>query len=231
MSIYIIGDLHLSKDPAIDKPMDIFGDSWLNHDDRVEEEWKKLVKEEDTVVIAGDISWGLKLEEAMMDLQWIDSLPGKKVILKGNHDLWWSGIGKMNKLFDSITFMQNTAYLVGETAICGSRGWNCPGSESFQESDTKIYNREVLRLEMSLKDAVSKGAKKIIGVMHYPPTNDKKQPSDFTRLFEEYGVKNVYYGHLHGQDAKRSVALNINGISYRLISLDAVDCVPQLCED
>lgn len=231
MSIYIIGDLHLSKDPAIDKPMDIFGDSWLNHDDRVEEEWKKLVKEDDTVVIAGDISWGLKLEEAMMDLQWIDSLPGKKVILKGNHDLWWSGIGKMNKLFDSITFMQNTAYLVGETAICGSRGWNCPGSESFQESDTKIYNREVLRLEMSLKDAVSKGAKKIIGVMHYPPTNDKKQPSDFTRLFEEYGVKNVYYGHLHGQDAKRSVALNINGISYRLISLDAVDCVPQLCED
>lgn len=231
MSIYIIGDLHLSKDPAIDKPMDIFGDSWLNHDDRVEEEWKKLVKEEDTVVIAGDISWGLKLEEAMMDLQWIDSLPGKKVILKGNHDLWWSGIGKMNKLFDSITFMQNTAYLVGETAICGSRGWNCPGSESFQESDTKIYNREVLRLEMSLKDAVSKGAKKIIGVMHYPPTNDKKQPSDFTRLFEEYGVKNVYYGHLHGQDAKRSVALNINGISYRLISLDAVNCVPQLCEE
>lgn len=231
MSIYIIGDLHLSKDPAIDKPMDIFGDSWLNHDDRVEEEWKKLVKEDDTVVIAGDISWGLKLEEAMMDLQWIDSLPGKKVILKGNHDLWWSGIGKMNKLFDSITFMQNTAYLVGETAICGSRGWNCPGSESFQESDTKIYNREVLRLEMSLKDAVSKGAKKIIGVMHYPPTNDKKQPSDFTRLFEEYGVKNVYYGHLHGQDAKRSVALNINGISYRLISLDAVNCVPQLCEE
>lgn len=231
MSIYVIGDLHLSKDPRIDKPMDIFGESWVNHDKRLEEEWNRIVTDEDTVLIVGDISWGLKLEEAMMDLEWIDQLPGKKVIIKGNHDLWWSGINKMNSLFDTITFLQNTAYVDGKLAICGTRGWNCPGSENFQESDTKIYNREVLRLEMSLKDAVSKGAETIIGILHYPPTNDKKQPSDFTRLFEEYGVKKAFYGHLHSEDAKRnSRSLNLNGVSYKLVSLDAVDCVPQLCQ-
>lgn len=227
MSIYVIGDLHLSFDPAVDKPMDVFGDSWIDHWRRLEENWRRKITDGDTVIIAGDISWALKLDEALADLAWIDGLPGEKVILKGNHDLWWSGIRKMNSLFDSVSFMQNTCHMVGDTAICGSRGWICPGSEGFSDDDMKIYRRELLRLEMSLKDAAEKGADKIIGVLHYPPLNDKKQMSGFTDLFEKYGVRKVYFGHLHGQDAKKNRSpVSVNGISYRLVSLDGVDCDP-----
>ena len=227
MAIYAISDLHLSTDPRINKPMDRYGGAWVNHKENLEKNWKAMIKAEDTVLVAGDISWGLKLEEAMMDLEFINSLPGHKIISKGNHDLWWGGIKKLNKLFDNITFLHNTTVIVGDVAICGTRGWNCPGSEDFDQADEKIYKREILRLEMSIKMAIEGGHEDIIGMLHYPPTNDKKQPSEFSRLFEQYGIKTVIFGHLHGENAKRNNNDYIfNGVSYRLVSLDKLECIP-----
>lgn len=227
MSIYAIGDLHLSMDPGIKKPMDIYGGAWVNHAEKLKQNWRKKITEDDTVIIAGDISWAMKLPEAMADLEWISKLPGKKVCIKGNHDLWWNGIKKLNALFDNITFLQNEAYKVGNTLICGTRGWLCPGTEGFEEADEKIYKREVLRLEASLKAAEAMQPDEIIGVLHYPPTNDKRQMSKFTELFCEYGVKTVVYGHLHGNDAvKNRAPMNINGTTYKLVSLDGIDADP-----
>lgn len=227
MSIYAIGDLHLSMDPKIDKPMDIYGGIWVDHARKVKENCEKKITDNDTLIIAGDISWALKLPDAMADLEWISNLPGKKVCFKGNHDLWWSGIKKLNTLFDDITFMQNDVYMVEKIAICGTRGWICPGTDGFDASDEKIYKRELLRLEASLKAAIAADAQEIIGVMHYSPTNDKKQLSGFTDLFEKYGVKEVVFGHLHGHDAERNKEpFNLNGVTYRLVSLDGIDADP-----
>lgn len=227
MSIYAISDLHLSLSPNIDKPMDIYGGAWINHVEKIRCNWTEKIKEDDTVIIPGDVSWALKLDDAKADLNWIEELPGKKVIIKGNHDLWWSSITKMNGMFETITFLQNDFYEAEGCAICGSRGWSCPGSEGFEASDEKIYKRELLRLEASLKAAKEKGFENIIGALHYPPTNEKKQLSEFNGLFEKYNVKKVIYGHLHGADAvKNREAVNYNGVSYKLVSVDALDCMP-----
>ena len=227
MSIFAIGDPHLSFSPDVDKPMDVFGEEWKGHTEKIKESWTHEVSERDTVVVAGDISWGLKMEEAMPDLKWIDSMPGKKVMLKGNHDLWWAGIGKLNALFDDMTFLQNSYYQCEEAIICGSRGWVCPGSDGFTEADRKIYDREVLRLGYSLqagKKAAAETGKEIIAFTHFPPTNEKKQPSGFTALMEEYGVKDAYYGHLHRKETfKRGITGNLNGVNYRLISADRLE--------
>ena len=228
MSLYVIGDPHLSFSPGVDKPMDVFGEEWEGHAEKIKAAWESLVAPEDTVIVAGDISWGLKLEEAMPDLEWIDALPGRKIMIKGNHDLWWAGIGKLNGLFDDITFLQNDSVPAEGAIVCGTRGWVCPGSDDFTEADRKIYDREVLRLGYSLADARKKDKDaEIIAVTHYPPTNEKKQPSGFTDLFEEYGVKQAFYGHLHGKgNYKRGITGMLNGVEYRLISADALDFVP-----
>ena len=229
MSIYAIGDLHLSFDERVDKPMDVFGELWLNHHQRLKENWEKTVTDNDTVIIAGDISWALVKEEAYADFAWIHQLPGKKVIIKGNHDLWWTGITKLNKLYDDITFLQNDYYVADGYAICGSRGWICPGNDDFSSQDEKIYKRELLRVEASLKMAKAAGYEKIIGVLHYPPTNEKFQMSGFTELFSRNGAEQVVYGHLHGKDVfKNGLSGNLNGVSYRLVSLDYVNAVPAL---
>lgn len=230
MNIYAIGDLHLSFDERIEKPMDIFGERWVGHYVKLKENWEKTVKEDDYVIIAGDISWGLRLDEALADFEWIHHLPGKKIITKGNHDLWWSSISKLNKLYDDITFLQNTAYMIEDRiAICGTRGWICPGTDGFDSHDRKIYDREVLRLKLSLDEAKKKNPEYIIGVLHYPPTNDKFQPSEFTDLMAEYGVRKCVYGHLHGKDAfKNGFKGVLNGVNYSLVSLDYLDAMPQL---
>lgn len=221
MAIFAIADLHLSFDTSVDKPMDIYGERWVNHADKIKEDWETRVSEEDTVIIAGDISWALKLKEAMADLEWINRLPGKKVLIKGNHELWWNGINKLNNMYDNIYFLQNTFYEAEGTAICGSRGWICPGTEGFSQEDRKIYERELLRLRMSLDAAKNAGVEDIIMAIHYPPTNESKQPSDFTRLFEEYSVKQVVYGHLHGKEIwKRGIKGLFNGVKYDLVSQD-----------
>lgn len=225
MALYGIADLHLSF--SVDKPMDIYGPAWVNHAERVAEAWGKEIKEEDTVVIAGDISWGLKLAEAETDLRWIDSLPGTKVFIKGNHDPWWTSISKLNRLSETMHFLQNDFFVYEGKAICGSRGWLCPGSSDYKAHDEKIYLRELLRLRASLESAKAEGFEEIIGFMHYPPTNEKREASGFTEIWEEFGVGNVYYGHLHGDNREIGKDFTLEGITYSLISCDFLDCRPK----
>lgn len=219
MALYGIADLHLSFHSP--KPMDIFGNHWFQHHEKIRENWIRKVRTEDTVLIAGDISWAMKLEEALIDLQWIEELPGKKIIIKGNHDYWWAGISKLNQLYPSMDFLQNSYFGYEEYAICGTRGWTCPNENRFTEKDEKIYLREGQRLRNSLEQAAkSKYTKKLV-MLHYPPTNDELQPSIFTGLCEEYGVEKVVYGHLHGAEAYGSGLLgDYNNVDYQLISCD-----------
>ena len=228
MRIFAIGDVHLSLDERIEKPMDVFGPRWKDHDKRLRDNWLNLVTEEDLVLICGDISWGLRLDEAMKDLMFLDSLPGRIVFTKGNHDLWWNSVSKLNQISDNMIFLQNTAYLTPEgIAICGTRGWICPGTEGFDAHDQKIYDREIIRLRMSLDDARRQGATEIIASLHYPPSNDKFEESGFTALLEEYGVRTCVYGHLHGSDAFKNGYKGIwNGVDYKLVSLDYVEAKP-----
>ena len=237
MSIYAIADLHLSLAPGTEKPMDIFGDRLFNHTERIKENWCRTIKDEDTVVVAGDISWALKMEEAVVDLDWIDSLPGQKVILKGNHDLWWNGITKMNRMYDTITFLQHDSFCPenekssegGRIWICGSRGWITPDDDGFTETDEKIYNRELLRLESSLNSAGMEEGDEILGFLHYPPVSDARRFSGFMQMFEDFGVKNVYFGHVHGEDNfHKAIQGNYHGIEYKLISADYLNCCPLL---
>lgn len=223
MKIFAIGDPHLSFDSNVEKPMDIFGGEWVGHTEKLNNYWNEMVSEDDVVIVAGDISWGLRMEEALPDLRWIHELPGKKILFKGNHDLWWSSNKKLNALFDDMTFIQNGGCTMAneDIAVAGTRGWICPGSDDFDEHDEKMYKRELLRLRMSLEEAKKQNAKEIIGVLHYPPTNDRVQQSGFTELFEEYGVKNVVYGHLHGERAHRNrLDGELHGVNYQLVSID-----------
>lgn len=228
MAIFAIGDLHLSLDERIEKPMDVFGISWADHDERLYANWIETVGPGDTVIICGDISWGLKLDEAMADLRFIEALPGKKIITKGNHDLWWGSVSKLNAISDDLVFLQNTAYVMDDgVAICGTRGWICPGTDGFDAHDQKIYERELMRLEMSIKDAIAGGATTLIVSLHYPPSNDKFQESGFTDMLTKYGVKTCVYGHLHGREAfKNGYKGSWNGVEYKLVSLDYVDATP-----
>lgn len=230
MSIYAIADLHLSLDPRVNKPMDIYGPQWENHTERLKAEWEKTVQENDTVLIPGDISWALKFEEAQADLDWLHKLPGQKVLIKGNHELWWKSISKLNNMYDNMYFIQNTFYPCEGIGICGSRGWICPGSgETLPESDAKIYRRELMRMEMSLAAARKAGCSHLIAMLHFPPTNENKDPSGFTDLFEKYGVRTVVYGHLHKKEIFGKGLQGIrNGVEYRLTSFDYLEGKPAL---
>ena len=226
MSIYVISDLHLSFSENIQKPMDIFGAEWLNHTENIKRNWEDAVSRSDTVIIAGDVSWALKLDDAVADLDWIRSLPGNKIFVKGNHDLWWSSIKKLNSMFGpDMRFIQNDFCEAEGYAVCGSRGWLCPGDEDYAEQDEKIYKRELLRLRASLASAKSAGFSKIIGVLHFPPMNDKFYESGFTDLFAEFCVPHVFYGHLHGSDGFRcGIQGNFKGTEYKLVSVDYLRC-------
>lgn len=239
MSIYAIADLHLSF--SSEKPMDVYGGEWINHTAKVKAFWEKMISANDTVIIPGDSSWALRLSEAMADLEWISKLPGKKVFIKGNHDLWWNSARKLNALFEDMFFLQNTFYEAEGYAICGSRGWTCPGDDDFTEQDKKIYLRELGRLKLSLESAAKAGYGKkaaadtdgsgrrggIIGAIHFPPASDSLRQSGFINLFEEYGAEKVVYGHLHGKDAYGSGIKGIrNNIEYILTSVDYLKCVP-----
>ncbi|MDD5793403.1 MAG: metallophosphoesterase [Clostridiales bacterium] len=225
MSLYAISDLHLSFN--VDKPMDIFGDKWALHERKIESNWSNLITDEDTVLIAGDISWGMKESESKDDLNWINNLPGRKIISKGNHDYWWGSISKLNSSYDKIKFIQNNFYTYKDYAICGTRGWICPGSDKFTEKDKKIYDRELIRLELSLSEAVKNGYEKFIVMIHYPPVNEKFQKSGFLEIFEKYKVKKVIYGHLHGMTEDK-LASELNGnIEYIMTSCDYLDFCPK----
>lgn len=211
MKLYIIGDLHLSF--ASDKPMDIFGAQWENHAERIRKWWESTVAEEDIVIINGDISWALKTEDAVPDLIFVNNLPGRKVIMKGNHELWWTSLTKLDSLkrlhnLDKIEFMYNNSIYIQEknVIICGTRGWKSPGDADFSEADAKILRREAMRFEMSVNDGIGKTENisrqptNMIAIFHYPPFCFSKRDTDGEMLAEihKYGIKRCYFGHIHG---------------------------------
>ena len=224
MALYAISDLHLAF--TTDKPMDIFGEKWIKHDEKIKENWISKIKEEDTVLIAGDISWSMKSSDSKADLDWINDLPGKKIISKGNHDYWWSGISKLNSMYDNTKFLQNNFYAYEDYAICGSRGWILEGSDRFTEKDKKIFNREIIRIRLSLDKAREAGYKKFIVMIHYPPINEKREASAFTEIFKEYGVGKVIYGHLHGPSLATAFNGEHEGIDYIITSCDYLNFDP-----
>lgn len=220
MKIYAISDLHLSF--SSNKPMDVFGREWKNHDARIRENWLQCVSVNDIVVIPGDISWGLRKDSTEEDFRWIHDLPGTKVLFKGNHDFWWTTSKKLNALYDDMFFIQNTYYAAGDIAICGTRGWDIPEScAEWSAHDEKIYQRELGRLRLSLESAKRDGRKRIIAAVHYPPVERRHRRTGFTEILEEFGVEKVIFGHLHGQTAHRNAFTGISrGIEYRLVSCD-----------
>jgi len=225
MAIYVIGDLHLSG--STNKPMDIFGENWVTHSEKIRNNWTNLVGYSDTVLVLGDISWAMTLEEAMVDLDHIDQLPGKKILLRGNHDYWWSSVKRLNSLYENMLFLQNDYCMVEDIAICGTRGWICPNNQKFTQQDKKIYERELMRLKISFDKAVKDKRDNIYAITHYPPTNDKFEPSGFTDIYEDYAVKKVFYGHLHGAEAfDGGLKGNFNGVEYYLASCDYLDFSP-----
>ena len=223
MSIYVIGDLHLSFET--DKPMDIFGNNWFNHAEKIKENWIKKVTENDTVIIPGDFSWATYLEETYKDFEFLNSLPGKKVLLKGNHDYWWTTVTHMNKFlkennFENIYFLHNNSYLIEDIIITGTRGW----INSYQSPDNyKILKRENDRLKLSIKDGINKyGEKEIIVFMHYPPFYKEEVDNeiDFIKTMKNFNVSKCYYGHLHADSHKEAIEGKINDIEFKLISSD-----------
>lgn len=225
MSLYAIGDLHFST--SVNKPMNIFGDNWNDHQNKVINNWKKVIEKDDTVLVLGDTSWAMNMNDAKEELDIIDKLPGKKVFIKGNHDFWWSSINKLRLTYEKITFLQNSYYKYKNIGICGTRGWLCPNEVKFDKDDQKIYKREQLRLKMSLDMAVNDGCKELIVITHYPPTNDKLEESEFTKIFEKYNVKKVIYGHLHGKDSfEMGLKGERNNVQYILASSDYIGFKP-----
>ena len=227
MSLFVIGDLHLSL--GEDKPMDVFS-GWNDYVQRLENNWRRLITDDDTVVIAGDISWAMKLEETLTDFRFIHSLPGKKLLLKGNHDYWWATKKKMDEFIsvnhlDSLSILFNNAFRVGEYAVCGPRGWFL---ENEAPEDIKVLNREVGRLKMSLEQAKKLGGEPVV-FLHYPPYYRGLECSEMMDVLLEYGVKKCYYGHIHGKKNFRlAFEGEYRGINFRLISGDKVEFVPVL---
>ena len=228
MALYALSDLHLSF--TDDKPMGIFGSVWEDHDKKIERNWLAKIKPEDTVLLGGDLSWSMTMEMAMKELDFINSLPARKIAIKGNHDYWWASIKNLNSLYDNFHFIQNNYFLWNNTAICGTRGWVCEGSEKFTATDAAIYRREGIRLENSLSKATSAGYTDLIVMIHYPPVNEYNQDSVFTDLLEKYKVRKVIYGHLHGAALKNVLQGDRNGVEYIMTSGDFLNFDPILIE-
>ena len=234
MKIFAIGDLHL---PGGDKkPMDVFGPHWENHFERISEDWRARVADEDIVLIPGDISWAMQLQPALEDLRRIALLPGRKLILRGNHDYWWSSLTQLRcSLPEGMHAVQNDAYDAGDVVFCGTRGWMIPpsvlsgeGENASPSQDEKLYRREALRMEMSLKAARKlAGERPVVAMMHYPPLlpEHARCGTEFTRLMTLYGVSRCVYGHLHGPSVQRGYNGLYNGVQYDLVSCDALGFV------
>ncbi len=228
MALYALADLHLAT--GVEKPMDVFGGRWQGYTEKLVRHWRALVKDGDTVVIGGDVSWGMSLEEAKGDFSLIESLPGKKLILKGNHDLWWETVSKMRRFmaengFGSIDFLHNNCFFYEKTALCGTRGW--PFGENFTDPhNEKIFKRELMRLKRSLQLGSKGAAEEIICFMHYPPLYGWYRCGEIIELLQTYGVRRCYYGHLHSNSLKYAVEGEQEGINWRLVSGDHVNFTP-----
>lgn len=226
MSIYTIGDLHLSF--GMNKPMDIFGVNWEGHFKKIEKSWKEQVTEKDLVVLPGDFSWAMNLNDTIEDFKYLSKLPGKKILLKGNHDYWWATLKKMRQFikdneFGDIDFLQNNSYLYEDKIIVGTRGW----VYDEKGDNIKILKREKLRLELSLQDAVEKygDEKEIIVFMHYPPFGKEYvlKENDLKESLKQYNVKKCIYGHLHGESCQDAIQGELDGIEYILVSSDYLE--------
>ena len=220
MALFSISDLHLSF--GTDKPMDVFGERWKNYEQRLMENWNNAVSADDVVIVNGDNSWAMYLEDTFKDFDFINKLNGTKLISKGNHDYWWTTMKKHEKWcdengFDSIKFLHNNYYMYKDVAICGTRGWQLT---SRNEEDLKVYNREKERLLISLKLASEQSPSQIIVALHYPPD------SEFKQIMEEYNVRICLFGHLHAAGFKDYSDYDENGISYRLVSCDYLQFKP-----
>lgn len=227
MSLYVIGDLHLCfSNPS--KTMSIFA-GWENYQERIKKNWLETVKEDDTVVLAGDISWGMTLQQSLPDFRFINELTGQKIILKGNHDYWWVTMKKINDFlsgegFETIKILHNNHYAYGRYGICGTRGWvNMPG----ETQDEKVMNREVQRLETSVKSAVDAGLEPLV-FMHYPPIFASNFNYDILEVLYRYKVRECYYGHVHGRSAHELCIKNTyDDINFHLISGDYIQFKPE----
>lgn len=225
MAVYAIADLHLSF--GTDKPMDVFR-GWENYTDRIRNNWCRLIEKDDTVVIAGDISWAMDIKDTKADFAFIDSLPGKKLLIKGNHDYWWTTKAKMDRYlsdsgFDTLEILHNNCFVRDGGVICGSRGWFY---DAETDEDMKVLNREAGRLRMSLDAAVKTGLEPVV-FLHYPPIYNDTECGEITSVLREYGVRRCFYGHIHGGNAaKRAFEGERDGITYRLIACDHLGFTP-----
>lgn len=224
MAIYTISDLHLSL--GMDKKMDIFGENWENHEQKIKNNWIKKVKEEDLVLLPGDFSWAMYIEDAKKDFEYLNKLPGTKLLLKGNHDYWWETLTKMRKYlkdnnFYNIDFIYNNSYMWEDKIIVGTRGWS-----EQEDNPEKIIKREILRLELSIQDGIKKfgNDKEIIICMHYPPFNRYEENElNFINTMKKYNVKTCVYGHIHGDAGKDAIQGNIEGIQFIMASSDQIN--------
>lgn len=227
MSIFAIGDTHLTF--STDKPMDIFR-GWTDYVERLEKNWRAVVSEDDTVVIPGDISWAMSLEQAKKDFAFLHSLPGKKLIMKGNHDYWWTTKRKMDTFlsengFDSLSILHNNAFRVGDFTLCGSRGWFFDA----ENSDSKVLLREAGRLEMSIEEGKKLGGELIV-FLHYPPVMSNMMCNEMMAVLKKHGIERCYYGHLHGESTLRAVKETVDGIKFSLVSADFLEFCPKIIE-
>lgn len=224
MRIFAIGDLHLSKQ---DKPMDIFGREWIDHSRKIKEAWLRFVANDDVVLIPGDISWAMGLEDAYEDLADILTLPGEKIFIRGNHDYWWSSYRKVINAFSEFKnahFLQNNSISIGDYAFVGTRGWLIPSCAGYTTADERIYKRELIRFEMSLQSAQKD--KRKIAMLHFPPLFSDQVISGFVELLEKYEVDTVVYAHLHGKSCKSGFEGIRNGVRYILCSADYINFTP-----
>ncbi|MDO5015400.1 MAG: metallophosphoesterase [Eubacteriales bacterium] len=234
MRIFIIADTHLSE--QADKSMEVFGCRWENYTQRLRTNWQREVAEEDTVLVAGDISWAMKLEQAEKDLRFFHELPGQKIFLRGNHDYWWSTLSKVEnfcreKEFDSLRFMQNKAFPIGEDfLVAGSRLWILPDDSRFAQADRKILAREEKRLALSLEDAkAQKAGRSLLVMTHYPPFEKDLKPNPLTVRIREAGAVEAFYGHIHRADSPYCLErVEVDGVPYSLVAADHIDFCPRL---
>ena len=236
MAVFAMSDLHLAL--GADKPMDVFGEGWRDYMTRIRYNWNAIVAPSDVVIIGGDVSWAMYLDDCGPDFEYLNSLSGVKIISKGNHDYWWESVTKLRRYaadngFNALNFLHNNSYIVQDWAVCGTRGWIIPSSETFSADDMRMYERELNRLELSAQDmalcAEKSGAQALrrIAVLHYPPVlSDGNPDKGFAQIMKRYGITLCIYGHLHGIAARNAFCGIADGIEYRLVSADFLKFEP-----
>jgi len=227
--LFALADLHLSL--SGEKPMDVFGEAWRDHPGRMAASWDRIVAPEDTVLLPGDLSWARKLGEARADLEWIGTRPGRKLLLRGNHDSWWPGPRALRAALPAgCEALHHDAHRVGDWVIVGARGWTSPDDPGAAEHDAVLFRREVERLRMSIADADRRFGRELprLAMLHFPPWVEGQEPRSVVEILSRSGVRVCVYGHLHGDDHRLAVTGERAGIRYHFVAADAVDFTPQL---